>query len=75
MALAHKAYRLHRGGTNNPPLSPPCAALPSLVVYGGDDQTTNQVGGLGDLWVYSPRGGGSRLNKGERYDENDWTVS
>lgn len=27
----------------------------SLVLYGGDDQTTNEIGALGDLWMYSPR--------------------
>ncbi|CBJ48702.1 RecName: Full=Actin-fragmin kinase; Short=AFK [Ectocarpus siliculosus] len=52
----------------------------SLVVYGGDDQTTNQVGGLGDLWVFSPRGSRSRLHASEKdysYDASDrrseWT--
>eukprot|EP00752_Nemacystus_decipiens_P005537 g5009.t1 len=48
----------------------------SLVVYGGDDQTTNQVGGLGDLWVYSPRGTRPRLHADDYYDnsaKNDWT--
>ncbi|CAM9797370.1 unnamed protein product, partial [Scytosiphon promiscuus] len=42
----------------------------SLVVYGGDDQTTNLVGGLGDLWVYSPRGTKSYLHAdGEDYSD------
>eukprot|EP00903_Cladosiphon_okamuranus_P007945 g7670.t1 len=50
----------------------------SLIVYGGDDQTTNQVGGLGDLWVYSPRGASSRLHAGGYYDDSatndDWKA-
>ncbi|CAM9536590.1 unnamed protein product [Ectocarpus sp. 4 AP-2014] len=52
----------------------------SLVVYGGDDQTTNQMGGLGDLWVFSPGGTRSRLHASEKdysYDSSDrrseWT--
>ncbi|CAM9724991.1 unnamed protein product [Pylaiella littoralis] len=58
----------------------------SLVVYGGDDQTTNEVGGLGDLWVYHPGVGAESWLKTDNarpkildggdddsVEDNDWT--
>ncbi|CAN0040481.1 unnamed protein product, partial [Sphacelaria rigidula] len=42
-----------------------------MVIYGGDDQTTNEVGGLGDLWIYSPRAQLSRSDPNHEL-EDEW---
>lgn len=44
----------------------------SLVLYGGDDETTDEIGALGDLWVFSPK----TRNSHDKDDElvNDWQV-
>lgn len=44
-----------------------------MVIYGGDDQTTDEVGGLGDLWIYSPRAQLSRSDPNHEL-EDEWQV-
>lgn len=66
------------------PLSPLCAFVRSrviviligfrLVVYGGDDQTTNEIGGLGDLWVYSPKTSRPHAGRAGASMMDEWKV-
>ncbi|CAM9715183.1 unnamed protein product, partial [Laminaria digitata] len=46
----------------------------SLVIYGGDDQTTNEVGGLGDLWVYSPWASRTNVHAKGGPIADEWTY-